>query len=332
MKVATMYRNLFAGLAILVMSGACLQAASGQEAPGYLEEKAIAGRPVVLAIPENPRAIIYLFHGTGGSENFATNATTQRVLKRFVAAGYGYVATSSAQRTGPARWQLEDADPSTNADLRYMVDLHRHLVRSGAFGERTPIFSMGMSNGGGMANLFGLAARKAQLPMTGVADYLGPFPAAMLATARSSRATPPPTFVVVAENDGLVDAERVLAAAGRIAGAGIPVETHVARETLVQPGDFMVIAGVEASQSQTIFDDLVSRGIIDRTGKRLVLTDHESFGREAEVALQALLPPGDSQRLIHRVLVEKWAGHVMRSDFAAEQFAFFEAALAGLAR
>jgi hypothetical protein len=37
----------------------------------------------VRHVPAQPRALIVVFHGSGGSETFATSDTTQRVLAPF---------------------------------------------------------------------------------------------------------------------------------------------------------------------------------------------------------------------------------------------------------
>ena len=292
------------------------------------QEEVIDGRGVLLSIPQNPRAIIYLFHGTGGSASYATNIATRLVLERFAAAGYGYAATSSGQREGPARWIIEEADPRKNPDLTYMLGLHEHLVRSGAIGARTPVFSMGMSNGGGMANLFGLVSREAGLPIAGVADYLGPFPASMLGASRTGGTAPPSTFVVVAENDSLVSSQNVLAIAANLSETGVRIETHLATEAATKPGDFTRIPGVDLSRSQAIFDELVANGVIDRSGKRLMFTDQTTIPRDAEDKLSGRISERTIQRQVFRILMETWAAHMMRSDYADQQFAFFEAELA----
>lgn len=316
-------------LVALVLVVGCTQAPIVAQAPALapaVRQEQVDGRNVVRMIPPSPKAIIYLFHGSGGAETFATNPTTQRVLQRFAAAGYGYVASASLQRTDPRRWDLTTIDPKTNPDIAYMLALHRRLVAAGEIKATTPVFTMGMSNGGGMANLFALAAKKEGLPVKAIGDYMGPFPAPMSPVVDAGIA-PAPTFIVVAEHDGLVSAANVLAASERVAKAGTKIETHLVKEVTLSPSAFTDLEGVDAQASAAIFSDLIARGLIDANGKRLAFAGQPVISREDMAALVTKLPAGENQRGIERVLMQAWAGHMMRADYAAQQFAFFEAAL-----
>lgn len=316
-------------LAVLAVVAGCTQAPIVALAPtpmATVRQEQVDGRNVVRMIPPSPKAIIYLFHGSGGAETFATNPTTQRVLERFVAAGYGYAASASLQRTEPRRWDLTSIDPKTNPDVAYMLALHRRLIAAGEIEATTPVFTMGMSNGGGMANLFALAAKKEGLPVKAVGDYMGPFPAPMSPVIEGGLA-PAPTFIVVAEHDGLVSAANVLAASERVKKAGTKIETHLVKEVALRPSAFADLEGVDAKTSESIFSDLVARGLVDSNGKRLAFADQAVISREDMAVLIARLAPGQNQRGIERVLMQTWAAHMMRADYAAQQFAFFEAAL-----
>ena len=207
-----------------------------------------------------------------------------------------------------------------------MLGLHRHLVAAGEIAATTPVFAMGMSNGGGMANLFGLAAKQAGLPVKAVADYMGPFPAPMRA-ATEEGARPAPSFVVAGERDGLVNASSVLAAAERLQDLGVTIETHLIKEAILTPRDFARLKGIDEQASAAIFGDLVARGIVDQTGKRLFRADQPTITREDQAALADMLSVQGNRREIVRTLLTVWGGHMMRSDLAEAQFAFFEAAL-----
>lgn len=314
-------------LAAVLSAGAvlalCVQTALA--APPAVKTEIVDGRNTIRAVPEKPKAIIYLFHGSGGSEKYAVNPPVQRVLEAFVAAGYGYAASASLQRTEPMRWDLSSGDPKANPDLAWMLAWHRKLIAAGEITKDTPVFVMGMSNGGGMTNLFGSVAKNEGLPVKAVADYFGPFPAPMAPLLAAGK-LPPPTFVVTGEHDGLVDHNNVLANAEKVHAAGQAVETHLAKETALTAASFAV-EGLSAEAGAKAFADLVAAGIIDAQGRRKMFADHDVLTREDEAALLAKIPPGESQRAIHRVVMTAWAGHMMRSDYAKEQFAFFEAAL-----
>ena len=65
-------------------------AGEAQAPPPHLAPlaEAIDGRNTIRRVPAQPRAIVYLFHGSGGSETFATRLHSRRVLARLEAAGY----------------------------------------------------------------------------------------------------------------------------------------------------------------------------------------------------------------------------------------------------
>jgi hypothetical protein len=133
---------------------------------------------------------------------------------------------------------------------------------------------------------------------------------------------------VVAENDSLVNPQNVLAIAANLSETGVRIETHLATEAATKPGDFTRIPGIDLSRSQEIFDELVANGVIDRSGKRLIFTDQTTIPRDAENKLSGRISERTIQRQVFRILMETWAAHMMRSDYADQQFAFFEAELA----
>ncbi|MEI7933025.1 MAG: hypothetical protein WCI21_08230 [Alphaproteobacteria bacterium] len=122
-------------------------AAPIQAAPDTTPKTAmLAGRNTIRYIPPSPKGIIYLFHGTGGSESFATRTHSKILLDRLVAAGFGYVSSPSGIRAPSPHWDLESIDPKANADVAYVLALHRALIASGEITEQTPIFTTGMSS------------------------------------------------------------------------------------------------------------------------------------------------------------------------------------------
>src|SRR6185295_13444245 len=105
------------------------------------------GFDVISYVPEHPRGIVYLFHGTGGSARFAAKVETTDVLNRLVARGYGFVSTSSTERTGDWRWNAADPSLATNSDLARLTRLQAHIVATTPVEANTPLVGIGMSNG-----------------------------------------------------------------------------------------------------------------------------------------------------------------------------------------
>ena len=61
---------------------------------------------MISYVPENPRGMVYVFHGTNGSADFAERTESVAVLNLLIARGYGFVSTSSTERTGNKRWDV----------------------------------------------------------------------------------------------------------------------------------------------------------------------------------------------------------------------------------
>jgi dienelactone hydrolase len=301
------------------------EAVSPLPAPPVTAE-AINGRPTLRYLPPHPKGIVYFFHGSGGSEAFARRIHSQRVIAALIAAGYGYLAAPSLDRE-VKRWDLTSLDPAANADVAYMLAVHKALIAKGEITAATPVFTTGMSNGGGFANLFAAAARAQGLPVKAVADYMGPFPAAMRGADPKALA---PTLLVLSHNDGLVSAEQTGAIAARLRAAGARIEAHVNEEHRTCAATFTLVPGLDAAQREELAAKVLpAAGLADPAGRRLAYRDKPVIDRAAMADLLSRLPQGPQARAISDELLIAWAGHQMRSDYAARQVAFFDQALAG---
>lgn len=325
-------RTLAAAAAALTLAAGPAPAAPGPceappktvaEGPRPLYES-ILGRPTLRHIPKSPRGIIYLFHGSGGSEAFAARLHTRRVLAPLIAAGFGFVAAPSLDRTDVRRWRLDSLDPAVNPDVNYMLSLHREMVRRGEIGDATPVFTMGMSNGGGFANLFAAAAKAQGLPVTAVANYMGPFPAAMRGAESVA-----PTLVVVGQTDGLVAADAVAQVASELRRKGAQIEVHLVAERRVCASDLALVADLTPAMAEALIRErMPAWGVLDANGARQVFLEDPLIDRADMAALGRMLAPaGASARDVMNELLIAWGAHQMRSDFADRQLAFFQAAL-----
>lgn len=86
------------------------------------------GFRVYSVIPEDPVGIVYLFHGRGGSANFALKIETLDQTNILLEHGYGWIATESTQRTDEVRWNVLNASITGNPDLARLTRLHAHLI------------------------------------------------------------------------------------------------------------------------------------------------------------------------------------------------------------
>lgn len=313
-------RTLLSGLAVFAAGGAAM--ARTGPAPAWRNE-AINGRRTIRSLPRAAAAIVYLFHGSGGSEAFANRLHTRRVIEKLSARGYGFAAAASGDREPPAQWDLRSIEPDRNPDVAYMLGLHRTLTDRGEIDRATPVFTMGMSNGGGFANLFAVAARTRGLTVKGVADYMGPIPAPAREQAALSGGFPP-LFVVLGENDGLVSAETVGAVADGLKAAGAQVERHLLREQLVTAETFRDVPGLAGEDRSALVTALVASGVIDAGGRRLIFRDRAKLGRAEMADLGQRMPQGPAARDVLNEVLIAWAGHQMRSDLADPQVRFFD--------
>ncbi|MBL8769925.1 MAG: hypothetical protein JNK30_00965 [Phenylobacterium sp.] len=306
-----------------VLAGLAAAPAMGFAPAGAEVRETIEGRPTLRNIPRKPVGLVYLFHGTGGSEAFATRRHTRILTGKLLARGYGVAAAPSGRRTAPVQWDLGSVGSAENADIAYMLALHETLIRRGEIERATPVFTTGMSNGGGFANVFGVGALRAGLPVRAIADYMGPIPAAARPPAVAARDYPP-MFLVLGENDGLVSAQTVGDVARSLAEAGATVELHQPREQAVSPATFGVIEGLGDEARRAIFQGLVDAAVLDAAGRRLVFRDRPVLGRPEMAELARMIPAGPHSRDVMDELLIAWSAHQMRSDFADAQLRFFE--------
>lgn len=309
-------------LSILLGALLALPAAAGPQ----FEAREHQDRPYLIALPDTePRGLVFAFHGRGGNEGFATRATAAGVMQLLSEAGYVIVSpqsTAQGRRRGApgAGWNHSDTDIAANPDLARLFDLYDRLVADAVVTPQTPVFTMGMSNGGGMAVFFGLAAQARGLPVIGIANYMGPFPA-KAAEFMADQHDYPAMFAVIAENDGLVSGENQKAAISHVRGEGGYVELHLVREDLVTV-DALVAQGAPVQEAGRLVAGLQTGGIIDDRGVRLYRPG-EVIGREDAEAFQSAVDMSAYDRQTRSALLRVLAGHQMRDDYAHEQLAFF---------
>ncbi len=285
------------------------------------ESQTFRGRIVLLAVPENPRALLYLFHGTGGSAKYASRLHTALIAEALYGRGYALVAAES-ERIGRKKWNLKSANPDSNTDLRDMIALRDHLIASTAVREDTPVFTMGMSNGGGFSSLFGYVASTEGVPVRGIANYMGPVPLA--AKQLFDQGIPfPPYFVVLAEQDGLVNSTRVAEGVEQIDNSGTSTELHLATETSTNVSSLVRLGKVSETRAHELVAFLQQSGFIDEKGARLFhANDPITRGHMVQIG-KAETKAGLSRTEFNALLIV-WGGHQMRSDYLQQQMDFFE--------
>ncbi len=133
----------------------------GEEAGVFTEN---VPKNVHYAIPDNPKGMVFLFHGTGGSgANMFERYEILSLIKDFYHAGYGSISTDANERTlgdqnddGKIRWIAGNAirqSLNNNIDLFNIQALKDTFALRYNLDEDFPFFSYGVSNGANFSDL-----------------------------------------------------------------------------------------------------------------------------------------------------------------------------------
>lgn len=282
------------------------------------------GFPVISYVPEDPRGLIFVFHGTGGSADFAEKLDTVDVLNTFIAAGYGFVSTSSTERTGNMRWDAFDPSLTTNPDLARLLRLRDQLVATTGVADTTPLFGIGHSNGSRFVTLWGQTWSDAGLPVRAIWASAG----RVAAPIESAGGLTVPTFFTAAANDFTVPPGGIVANYLDTAAAGTPAELHINVERTLGPLQYLRIPGVDGTEANAIVAALKATGVWDAAGTRVV-ADVEAATAQA---LTAVLPPsvvadGLANEVVNETAIVL-AIHQFSPEFKLQAFAFFDSRVA----
>lgn len=266
------------------------------------EQGEFDGFPWIRHIPESPKAVVFLFHGSSGEIGNLTGLHYIRTYNAWTAAGIGYVATESTdRRTGS--WDGSTVDPDRNDDMPRIAALRDEVIATTAMTEDTPVFGWGFSNGGGYSEDFAIMAEELGWPVRGF----------MVHSSSALRGAELPGLFTSGENDDITPSTRN--SYERHEELGQPSEWYEHLEVPFTPQHAMLHAAYDAELAQDVFDDMVDFGLIDADGTRLVPLN------EVESAMRAYsnnspLPGPDRVTPIIRVA---WATHRPSSEFACEE-------------
>ncbi len=280
-------------------------------------ETTFEGFDVIQYIPGDPVGLVFLFHGSHGSAQFARKLEVINVLNPLIELGYGFVATESTQRTDPKRWDPHDLDPVSNPDLARLYRLYQHLIDSTGVTGETPLFAFGMSNGAVFTSAFGHVSEKEGLPIRALAMYNGQ----VSQQVRDDGGLVVPTSFIIAENDTTVPNVDIRSQQEAMAAAGVTTEIHETLECGLSPYRFTRIPGISEAQSFELFDLAALAGIVDAYGLRILPLEEA-----VEAVLDLPLPPELQpywQELANQ-LGAVWAIHKVSSRWSDEHVSFFE--------
>jgi hypothetical protein len=270
-------------LAALVTAAGALTSCAVAVTPAVTFDRwSFEGFDVVSYIPDHPRALAYLFHGSGGGASFAEKVETVDVLNTLIARGYGFVATSSTERTGDRRWDAQDASPTTNPDLARLDRLQDHLVATTGVEAKTPLVGIGMSNGARFVTLWGQTEHDAGAPVAAIWATSGRIAGPVAAHGGLTV----PTVFSTCVNDTAPEGQ-ILADYARTRDAGTPAQLHVSQERDLGPSPYLRIPGIDRDEANAIVDAFVATGVWDEHGHRVIADFDTAAARAATVHLPA---------------------------------------------
>jgi hypothetical protein len=278
------------------------------------------GFDVVSYVPPDPVGLVYLFHGSNGSADFATRIETVDTLNDLIDRGYGFVATESTQRTGNRRWNVFDPSLDTNPDLSRLVRLQQHLIDTTPVSDTTPLVGLGMSNGARFVSLWGQTWADAAYPVQAIAMYMG----TIAPPVEASGGLLVPTFFVTAENDFTSPPGPIISDHDATAALGTPTGLIVAEEATLDSARFLRIPDIDGDEADAIFDALVAAGTWDANGVRQVPIG-EAVEQIGQVSLPPSVAPQRNEILDQCAIV--LAVHRMRGDVKVPVADFFDSFL-----
>ena len=220
-------------------------------------------------LPPALRGVVFLYHGTGGSalgwqpgaqENFA-------LVKDLVAAGLGVVITESEETTaekdldgdGKIRWNVAPPVLSASIDYGNLRAILDTLIVRGKITSSTPLFGVGMSNGGAFSIPCALA-----IGMKAAVSYC--------ASGRKNQMSVVniPVLWLMAENDdnenvGQAGNQEALEVAEFLRQRGVRSEAIIRRPYPLYP-EIFTRNGASVDNSRAMVSDLRRGGHLDERG------------------------------------------------------------------
>jgi hypothetical protein len=302
----------------LALAAAALVAGCAITPAVPFQHSTFEGFEVISYVPDHPRGLVYLFHGSNGSANFATRVETTDVLNRLIARGYGFVSTSSTERTGDKRWEVSDPSLTANPDLARLTRLQAHLVATTAVDANTPLVGVGMSNGARFVTLWGQSFKNGGYPVKAI-------------WASHGKTAPPydqqgqltvPVVFSTSENDFTVPPGGVIQSFTTAHNAGTPSEIYASHERNLNAAQYERIPGVDANESKQIFYSLVATGAWDGQGKRTEPNVETAAGKALAANLPASVAPQRNEIGNETFLL--LAIHQFTAEYANPVIAFFD--------
>jgi len=284
------------------------------------QQSTFEGFDVTSYVPENPTGMIYLFHGSGGSgTNFATKVDTVDVLNRFVAEGYGFVSTSSTERTGDMRWEQGNPSLTTNPDLARLVRLQAHLVATTPLESTTPLAGIGMSNGSRFVTLWGETWNDAGYPVEVIWASHGKIAEPVVASGGLTV----PTVFSTSVNDFTSPPFAIAVGYQLTLQAGTPAIYLSSQEKTLTAPPYLRIPGIDPTEANLIVAALKATGVWNAQGVRVVPNIQVAVNQASTALLPASIYADGLANDVSNATARVLAAHQFTSEFLTQVDAFF---------
>lgn len=252
-------------------------------------------------VPPNPRAIVFMFHGGGGSAENMSNLHQTKIQNTYVESGIAFIVAESEDRA-TGQWD-GSRNANQNADMQNMVEHRDALIAEGPLTADVPVFSWGFSAGGYFSGDFAELAADLGWPIRGfIPRHAGPRPDTAL-----------PGLYASGENDGDIALHR--SSADKHAESNAASQYLENLERAWTPEEMLLHPNYDMGEAQAVHDELIALGVIDADGGRLVALDELERSMNQYENASAL--PGPT-RVTNQLRVA-WATHRVSSEFACEE-------------
>lgn len=287
---------------------ACASAGPDAPAPPPITTPDVVGTfegfPTYVRVPDPARGLLIYFHGGATSEEVA-QVEQNALFGVLYGEGFGVVAT---QRTAPGpddNWDFT-RDLAANQDASRVERLLAKVRADHGLPDTLPLATVGFSDGAGMSMVMAAIASDEGWPIVASFVHSG---------AYGNLTGPVPTMFLQPENDLGQAPEPIV---DDLLAAGVRAEVVDQPERLAVPSAFLRNGIWDLEKATAAVEDLVSVGMIDASGARLV----PDADMERALAAYGSRSPFEGAALSESRLRVLWATHRVSAYSAEEQCRF----------
>lgn len=214
----------------------------------------------------NPKGVIYLFHGTGGSASgWITFTENLQFVKDAIADTFALIITESEETTyntdfngdGAIRWKIYPYTIAGNVDIRNINAITDTFINRNVMNATTPKYAVGMSDG----SFFGTVVAST-LNFQAMVSYCGQGITSLYATT-----TVPNRWCMAMRDDnsnvGQPGNAQALTNSNTLTNRNICSTYSIHPQTPLYPQRFQRVLFVNSTQSQNLFTELLNKGFIN---------------------------------------------------------------------